>query len=375
MTVKVVVGDMFESKAQTLVNTVNTVGVMGKGIALGFKKRFPDMYEDYVERCARHQVRLGRPYLYKGRLWPWILNFPTKDHWRSLARLDAIVEGLRYLEQHSKEWEIESLAVPPLGCGEGGLEWRVVGPTLYRHLMQLDIPVELYAPFGTPHEELQPEYLAGSDVGADDDGGAPLSRIRAGWVALAEILRRIESQPYHWPVGRTSFQKIAYFATEAGIPTGLEYERGSYGPHSSDVKPMLSRLLNNGLIQERRLGQMFAIRVGPTLKDASKVFGSELARYEEAIARVADLFERLNTAHAEISATIHYSAKLLRDRLRRPPTEVEVLEAVKAWKQRRRPPLADDAIGDGIRWLAMLGWLDVEPSRELPVGDELFVAL
>src|SRR5206468_3390836 len=104
-----------ESKAQTLVNTVNTVGVMGKGVALEFKKRFPEMYADYSRRCARHEVELGRPYLFKQLVGPWILNFPTKDHWRSLSKLTDIIEGLEYLHDHYKQWGITSLAVPPLG--------------------------------------------------------------------------------------------------------------------------------------------------------------------------------------------------------------------------------------------------------------------
>src|SRR5437667_2509521 len=155
--VRTLEGDLFESSAQTLVNTVNCVGVMGKGLALEFKKRFPDMYEDYVRRCAAGQVRLGEPYLFRALLPPWILNFPTKDHWRSVSRLADIVAGLTYLERHYRAWGIESLAVPALGCNNGGLEWRVVGPTLYRHLSQLEIPVELYAPLGTPQVQLRQE--------------------------------------------------------------------------------------------------------------------------------------------------------------------------------------------------------------------------
>ena len=141
--VKVLMGNMFDSSAQTWVNTVNTVGVMGKGIALQFRRRFPEMYDDYVARCRRHEVRLGRPYLYTRPTPPWILNFPTKEHWRSPSSLDAIVSGLTYLQQHYREWGIRSLAVPPLGSGQGLLEWRVVGPTLYRQLSHLATPVEL----------------------------------------------------------------------------------------------------------------------------------------------------------------------------------------------------------------------------------------
>jgi len=150
--VKVLVGDLFESKAQTWVNTINCVGVMGKGVALEFKNRFPDMYEDYVTRCKRGEVKLGYPYLFKRLVPPWILNFPTKDHWRSVANLKSIIEGLKYLLSHYKDWRIQSLAIPPLGCGQGQLEWRIVGPTLYRLLSKIDIPIELYAPYVTPHE-------------------------------------------------------------------------------------------------------------------------------------------------------------------------------------------------------------------------------
>src|SRR6266581_1022868 len=157
--IRTLVGNIFESEAQTLVNAVNCVGVMGKGIALEFKKRFPDMYEDYVKRCKTGQVQVEKPYLYRSLLPPWILNFPTKDHWRGVSRLSDIIAGLEYMGRHYHEWEIESLAVPALGCSNGQLEWRVVGPTLYRYLSQYDIPVELYAPFGTPEEEIEASFL------------------------------------------------------------------------------------------------------------------------------------------------------------------------------------------------------------------------
>ena len=182
--IKVLIGDLFESTTQTLVNTVNCVGVMGKGIALEYKKRFPDMFYDYEQRCKRGEVQLGRPYLFRPtkvdsqqyqylmfsehRNTPgfdkWILNFPTKDHWRFVATLDSIIEGLEYLLAHYKEWGIQSLAMPPLGCGEGQLEWRIIGPTLYRYLSKMDIPVELYAPYNTPHEKLQIQFLAGNNT-------------------------------------------------------------------------------------------------------------------------------------------------------------------------------------------------------------------
>src|SRR5258708_20452702 len=144
---RVLIGDLFESKAQTLVNTVNTVGVMGKGVALGFRKRFPEMYQDYVRRCERREVHLGEPYLYRRLVAPHIINFPTKDHWRSVSKLDDIVAGLRYLEDYISEWGITSLAVPPLGCGGGRLDWGVVWPYLFRPLSALRMSTIMYYPF------------------------------------------------------------------------------------------------------------------------------------------------------------------------------------------------------------------------------------
>lgn len=165
-------GDMFTSNRQTLTNAVNTYGVMGKGIALQFKKNFNGMYVEYKEKCKNGEVKLGEPYLYKPPRYKnkqyelftwdnsqeepfvdssqkWVLNFPTKKHWRSPSRLDTIQNGLQYLREHIEQWGIESLAVPALGCGEGGLSWEEVRPVLIEGLERLRVEVELYAPLPT----------------------------------------------------------------------------------------------------------------------------------------------------------------------------------------------------------------------------------
>src|SRR5262245_53363370 len=121
---KALIGDLFESRAQTLVNTVNCVGVMGKGVAEQFGKRFPAMRKDYERRCEMKTVRLGEPYLYQDLSGVSIINFPTKGHWRAASRLADIENGLDYLIGHLPKWGITSMAMPPLGCGNGGLEWN-----------------------------------------------------------------------------------------------------------------------------------------------------------------------------------------------------------------------------------------------------------
>ncbi len=295
----VLIGDLFSSQAQTLVNTVNCVGVMGKGIALQFKERFPEMFADYQARCARGEVQLGKPYLFKRLLTPWVLNFPTKDHWRSVSQLTDIVRGLEHLAENYRPWGITSLAVPPLGCGYGGLEWRVVGPTMYRYLSSLDIPIELYAPAGTPEGQLRADFLTHSPAPSatvHSNGSAP--KIQPAWIAVVEILRRITEESYHWAIGRTAFQKLAYFATQAGLPTGLQFHRGSYGPFSEDVKPMVTRLVNNGVLQEERVGRMFRVVPGRTYADAAAAYREAISGWEPIIDRIADLFLRMDTGRA-----------------------------------------------------------------------------
>jgi O-acetyl-ADP-ribose deacetylase (regulator of RNase III)/uncharacterized protein YwgA len=376
--IRVLIGDIFESRAQTLVNTVNTVGVMGKGIALGFRRHFPEMYEDYVRRCERKEVRMGRPYLYKQLAPPHVINFPTKEHWRSVSKLSDITDGLTYLEAHISEWGVTSVAIPPLGCGEGQLEWRVVGPTLYRHVAHLGIPVELYAPFGTPHEELQPEFLDGreSDSTLNSNQGGPSSafHVEPGWVALVAIIEQVAKERYHWPIGRVAFQKVAYFATEAGIPTGLSYRRGSYGPYAPEVTHVLSRLINNGLIVERKFGRMLKTDVGPTYADARRGYEAFLSQWESQIAKVVDLVVRMNTDDAEIAATVHFASNKLRESKGNRPTEVEVLDYVMQWKLRRRPPLSEKDVALAIRRLNVLGWIEATPSDGLPLLEEAMIA-
>lgn len=371
MAVQAKVGNLFESNAQTWVNTVNTVGVMGKGVALEFKKRFPDMFTDYVRRCNEHSVRLGEPYLFKNQQGPWVLNFPTKQHWRDVSRLDAIIRGLEYLEKHYQEWGIRSLAVPPLGCGLGQLDWAVVGPTLFQHLNRLPIPVELYAPHGTPPEQLKLDFLAAAspESSAPRPGKTPI-KIQPSWLTLAETLFRLEQEPYHWPVGRTTFQKIAYFLTREGVPTGLNFARGSYGPFSRELKPVIGRLMNNGVIVEQHLGRMFRITVGPTYSDAQQQAKSEIRKWEEPVTKVVDLFTRMTTQDAEIAATVHFIAQELS--VKGCPSELDVLKEVQEWKQHRRPPLKTEEIAKTIRNLNILRWVNLEPSKELPVPKDTF---
>lgn len=144
--VRYTTGDIFSSPAQVITNTVNCVGVMGAGLAQQFKKRWPKMFIDYRDRCAKGDVRPGMPYLYEDEEIQ-ILNFPTKRDWKQNSLLSDIEDGLKYLAANHIEMGIFYLALPPLGCGLGGLNWPDVKGLIEKHLGTLsDLEVVVYEP-------------------------------------------------------------------------------------------------------------------------------------------------------------------------------------------------------------------------------------
>jgi O-acetyl-ADP-ribose deacetylase (regulator of RNase III) len=141
-------GDLLESKMQTLTNAVNTVGIMSKGIAKEFKKKYPEMFQDYYLKCKNGLIRVGEPYVWIPKLvnGKWILNFPTKEHWRGKSKIEWVEQGLFSLQKNYGFWGIQSLAVPALGAGLGGLNWQDVKRLLENYLGKISIPVEIYEP-------------------------------------------------------------------------------------------------------------------------------------------------------------------------------------------------------------------------------------
>ncbi|MDD9875296.1 MAG: macro domain-containing protein [Gammaproteobacteria bacterium] len=140
--------NLFDSNAQTLCNAVNTVGVMGAGIAKEFKSRYPEMFADYKQRCEEKRVLIGKPYCWKpaDESARWVLIFPTKRHWRNPSQIEWLESGLQHLTENYKKWGIRSLAMPALGCSLGGLDWKHVRPLMEKYLDEMDVPVEIYEP-------------------------------------------------------------------------------------------------------------------------------------------------------------------------------------------------------------------------------------
>ena len=367
--IKALIGDMFASERQTLVNTVNCVGVMGKGIAKIFKRKFPGMFEDYADRCNRGEVRLGEPYHYSYLAGVSIVNFPTKGHWRAATRLSDVEAGLAHFVRHFRAWGVTSVAFPPLGCGNGGLEWSDVGPLMCWKLKDIGIPVEIYAPYGTPRNQLNAEFLGASHQTEFFVKGRKRQKLRPEWAALVEVLCELEQQPYANPVGRTIFQKICYILTKQGVDTGFQFERRSYGPFANEVGEAISVLSNNNWIHEQQLGRMTALRVGPGYAADRNKHRDALKPLHRKISKTVDLFSRIkNTDQAEKVATVIFAVHDLKSK--RDPDEVseqdlfdQVLEWKRVWKEdaRKRTDLAET-----IRNLEMLGWVKLRYSESLP---------
>jgi O-acetyl-ADP-ribose deacetylase (regulator of RNase III)/uncharacterized protein YwgA len=365
---RALIGNLFDSRAQTLVNTVNCVGVMGKGVAEQFKSRFPAMFEDYKKRADRKAIRIGEPYLYLDRSGLSIINFPTKDHWRSPSRLADVERGLDYLAAHASEWRITSIALPPLGCGNGGLEWSEVGPLIYQKLHALPIDVEVYAPYSTPKQQLTEEFLSAPSQLSLEGKGRKHKPLNPEWVVLLEVLRELEAQPYASPVGRTIFQKISYVVTEMGVPTGFRFGKGSYGPFSDDVKLALHDFANRNWLHEKQLGRMIALSVTPRYAEDRGHFKDHIDRYRKKIDKAVDLFSRIkSTEQAEEVMTVFYAARQLKQsRHNGDLAEQDLQDYILEWKKSWRTEQKREALASAIRNLILLGWLQLKISEGAP---------
>ncbi len=353
------IGNIFESNCSTIVNTINCVGVMGKGIALEFKKRYPDMFMDYVQKCDKGEISPGKPYLFQsGEIS--ILNFPTKDHWRSPSRLSYVNDGLDWFLENYEKYDIKSIAFPPLGCGNGGLNWDIVGPVMYQKLNKLPINIEIYAPFGTNPSKLSDEFLSKS-VSEKGIVGNNNSRVNTKWYLILQVVRELNERKYALNVGRTIYQKICYVLTRNGVDTGFVFSKGAYGPFSPQVKESITALANANLIVEKQLGRMISLSVSEGVEIHKEKFSDdELC----AVKKTVDLFGRVrSTDQAEMIATVLYSYDQLIKKVKQ-VSDKDVYEYVLSWKPHWKSE-KEFELCNTIQNMAMLSLMDVSCSGEL----------
>ncbi|MCD7785567.1 MAG: macro domain-containing protein [Oscillospiraceae bacterium] len=365
------IGNIFESSAQTLVNTVNCVGVMSKGIALDFKNKYPAMFSEYVELCKSEKVKPGVPYYYSDLSGTSIINFPTKNHWRSPSKLSYIIDGLNWFRDNYCDLGITSIAFPPLGCGNGGLPWTVVGPVMYEKLHDLPIDIEIYAPYGTKPEELTESFLSKNIIhSAEDVIGNQSLPFNKYWLLILYVVQKLNNDRYSLNVGRTIFRKVCYILTRTGVPTGFNFIEGSYGPYSKEVKDAVTVLSNANLMSERQLGKMVETVVSPDFKLQEDQFTEQDIKNAD---QAFDLLSRIrSTDQAEMVATVLFSFdELLKQGSN--PKDVDVFNHILKWKPRWKNQ-KEDEISDTILSLSSLGWMNPIYTGELASADDALYA-
>jgi len=243
---------------------------------------------------------------------------------------------------------------------------------MFKSLSKLDIPVEMYAPFGTPANQLTSDFLSPSQsrlFSESEHKGSRNQKINENWFVLLEVLYQLENQRFAPKVGRTIFQKICHAITALGVETELDFKKASYGPFSEQVKRLLGTLANANLIAESQLGRMNTLTTGPEYLKAREKRQDILTTNMSKIHKTVDLFSRIkNTEQAEEVATVFYAVSKLKDEQNVAIVpEREVFDFVLSWKKAWNNDAKREAIASAIRSLAMLGWIRVSSSDCLPL--------
>lgn len=339
-------GNLLESEADAIVNTVNTVGVMGKGIALQFKNAFPANFKAYERACKRDEVALGTMFVFDdGRLTPphWIINFPTKGHWRSRSRMSDIAAGLDDLREVVAKFDMRSIALPPLGCGNGGLDWSEVRPLIERKLEGLDLTVELYVPTGAPAAR---SMAPASEVPTMTPARAALVSMLDQYDRLALGTSLIETQ------------KLMYFLQEAGEDLALRFEPNLYGPYADGLRHLL-KAVEGHYVEGFGDGSNKVSEAEPlvildgALDDAANVLAGEpgLAGRMERVLRLVEGYA--STYGLELLATVHWAAT----RSSSTGDLADVTQRVQDWNTRKAGMFTEHHIESAWAWLQERDWL------------------
>jgi O-acetyl-ADP-ribose deacetylase (regulator of RNase III) len=285
-------GNLLDAKTEALVNTVNTVGVMGKGIALMFKEAFPENLRAYVAACKSKEIKIGHVFVTERKDWVsgprWIINFPTKQHWRNPSKIEWIEAGLHDLKDFIVRNNVRSIALPPLGSGNGGLNWQNVRPLIESVLGSLNsVEIVVYEP-----------TMRYQNV-AKRHGLEKLTPARA---LIAELVRRYSVVGLECTL--LEIQKLAYFVERKLIflnidnPLKLEFHANKFGPYAPKLSHLLNELDGSYLHCEKRIadaGPLDSIWFEESKKERVAVFlSSEAKNYLpalEATTRTIDGFE------------------------------------------------------------------------------------
>jgi len=338
-------GNILAEDVEAVVNTVNCVGIMGRGIALQFKNTFPDNFKAYAAACKRKEVQPGRMFIYEtGRLTNplYIVNFPTKRHWKGKSRMEDIDAGLAALAEEIRARNIRSIAIPPLGSGLGGLDWSKVRPRIEAALRGID---GLRAVIFEPSEVL-------ADERANSSSDAP--KMTSGRAALVGLMHRYLSGLLDPFISLLEVHKLMYFLQAAEEPLRLTYTKGRYGPYAENLRHVLKAVeghlvagyADGGDAPEKQL------ELVPGAIEDARAFLKDKTDTVSRLNKVFELVEGFETPFGlELLSTVHWivtheQAETLED----------IVAKTYAWSDRKRQ-FSRRQIALATQMLAGKGWI------------------
>jgi O-acetyl-ADP-ribose deacetylase (regulator of RNase III) len=318
---------------------------MGKGIALQFKQAFPENFQTYRVACKADEVKPGSMLVVATNLLQgpkYIINFPTKRHWRGKSRMDDVQSGLRSLVEEVRQRRITSVAIPPLGCGNGGLAWNEVRPAIEKAFSELpDVRVLLYEPSGAPRPDEMPVRTK----------RPRWTRARALFVGLMDMYRIPD-----YRLSLLEVQKLAYFLQVAGEPLRLRFVKHHYGPYADNLNHVLQVMEGHFIRGFGDRSREAEIRL---LDGAPKEAHDVLQRHKEAAERlreVSDLIQGFETPYGmELLATVHWLTS------HDPPARENVeltIQGIQEWSTEKRRRFKPEHIRRAWSHLATKGWMD-----------------
>ncbi len=309
-------GDIFEAKTEAIVNTVNIEGVMGKGLALQFKKRFPENFKAYAKACKNGGLSMGKMFThYEQHLagGHYIINFPTKKSWRNKSRIEDIETGLQALVTEMQRLGITSLAIPPLGCGLGGLPWSLVKEAIQRAFENTDFEVIVYEPLQkkSPVTQLNTQQ----------------TRLTIGKALILELFRKYMNLVPTVSITFVEAHKLCYLLQCAGADLKLRFVPCRYGPYAQNLSHVFADMENRwieGFGDGKRLA-FETLALLPLAKHAATMLNEKHMQYIQALDDIFCGFE--TPVGLELIATTHWL--ITQDSI--PPTEEHVRAAIAAW--------------------------------------------
>ncbi len=338
-------GDILDEQVDALVNTVNCVGVMGRGIALQFKKAWPDNFAAYEAACQRSEVQPGRMFVFETcRLTPprYIINFPTKRHWKGKSRMGDIESGLADLVDEIRRLRIGSIAIPPLGAGLGGLHWPDVRARIECAMVDMeDVRVVVFEPHGRP-------------VGRSSIRSKRVPDMTPGRAAIIGLMDRYLAGLMDTSVSLLEIHKLMYFMQEAGEPLRLKFAKGPYGPYSENLRHAIIAIDGYYVSGYGSGGDepTKPISLVPGAVEEARTFLGDREDTRQRFERVADLVNGFESPTGlELLATVHWL--VTRENV---VDEAILPDSVHAWADSKRR-LSPEQISLARNVLDSKGWL------------------